>query len=60
MEPGPNIVDPASGDLLDQLPGKQIGQVEIVEVHDRYAVGKSVTRTQYQVGQRLEPVEPNK
>ncbi|MCG3179385.1 MAG: hypothetical protein BIFFINMI_01720 [Phycisphaerae bacterium] len=53
LQPGTAIVDPDSGDVLDHLPGQQIGQIEVVEVHDRYSVARSVKRADYQIGQRL-------
>lgn len=56
--PGQAIIDPDTGDLLDHLPGSQVGQLEVVEVHDRYSVARTVTRTNYEVGQRLAGVQP--
>lgn len=53
-ESGQAITDPQTGDKIDYLPGRQIGQVQIIEVHEQYAVAKSLTQSTYQVGQRLE------
>ncbi|MDD4889583.1 MAG: CsgG/HfaB family protein [Phycisphaerae bacterium] len=56
MELGQAITDPRSGDKIDYLPGRQIGQLEVVEVYDRYSVAKSMTQSTYEVGQHLEPL----
>jgi hypothetical protein len=54
VEHGKAITDPDTGDNLALLPGRQLGQVEITEVHDRYCEAKSLTQATYQVGELLE------
>jgi curli biogenesis system outer membrane secretion channel CsgG len=54
VEHGKTITDPDTGDNLAQLPGRQLGQVEITVVNDRYSEAKSLTQSTYQVGQLLE------
>ncbi len=57
--PGNAIVDPETGDVLDHLPGRQLGQLEVVEVRDRYSVARPIKQAGYEVGQRLTAVQPD-
>lgn len=55
-EKGAAVTDPLTGDLLDVLPGRVVGTVEVVEVRDSIALAKGVVGSGFSRGQRLESV----
>jgi len=59
FEPGPAIIDPDSGDCLGYQPGKIIGRIEIIRVHDRYSEAAIVLGKpeQFKAGQYCRFVE---
>ena len=53
-EPSQPVTDPATGDVIEWLPGRQIGAIRIVQAGPKLAVGQAVSGSGFQRGQCLE------
>ncbi len=57
-EKGAAVTDPMTGDVLQILPGKVLGIVQVVEVHESVAGADVVSGYGFARGQYLDPVPP--
>lgn len=52
------ITDPATGDVLTRLPGPELGQLRVVEVHPNYSIAETQAGGPFPRAARLEVVPP--
>jgi hypothetical protein len=55
-EKGESLIDPKTGDVLGQAPGKYSGRIRVTEVLDKYSTAE-ILEGVFREGQHLRPVE---
>jgi len=56
-EKGESLIDPKTGDVLGQEPGKSSGRIRVTEVHEKYSIAE-ILEGVFKEGQNLRPEPP--